>query len=321
MTGPLILVSQQAPVTAAPHRRRGHIVVGAFRIGLLALWLSVLSGLGHDPASWMAAINGDKWLSELAIPGTHDSGACRDPIYGPGTTKCQALSIASQLYLGIRFLDIRCRNREGKFQIYHGCVNQCLSFDNVIKNCYTFLQSNQSECVIMSIQEDCDSSFEDTFDSYTNDEPTRWYLKPYIPKLAEVRGKIVLLRRFSARHLPKGIDAHCWPENKRFTIKSANAHLEIQDIYKIHRVHSKMEEIRELYDDSAKGQPTWLYINFASGYKPILWIPRIQSGYVKINSVFKGPLPPGFASKRAITIFDFADWELASRIFEQNDFP
>jgi hypothetical protein len=39
-------------------------------------------------------------LSAITIPGTHDAGALYDPVYAPGTTKCQNLSISDQLIAG-----------------------------------------------------------------------------------------------------------------------------------------------------------------------------------------------------------------------------
>ena len=61
-----------------------------------------------DGNNWMGLLNGNLSLASLSIPGTHDSGASYE--YWSGTAKCQDISIASQLDIGIRFLDIRCRH-------------------------------------------------------------------------------------------------------------------------------------------------------------------------------------------------------------------
>ncbi len=76
---------------------------------------------------WMGALDGGTLLSALSIPGSHDSGALHEPLRG--TSRCQNLAIAEQLAIGVRYLDIRCRNVDNLFKIYHGRVSQLLNFE------------------------------------------------------------------------------------------------------------------------------------------------------------------------------------------------
>ena len=85
---------------------------------------------GGDPADWMAGAADARLLSELSIPGTHDSGAQYEPY--PGLSKNQDLTIAQQLAAGVRYLDIRCRNVDDRFSIYHGSIDQGQTFDDVL---------------------------------------------------------------------------------------------------------------------------------------------------------------------------------------------
>ncbi|MBN2843687.1 MAG: hypothetical protein JXM68_11380, partial [Sedimentisphaerales bacterium] len=50
--------------------------------------------------NWMQDLKDTALLSQLSIPGTHDSGARFEPI--GGTAKCQNLTIAEQLAIGVR---------------------------------------------------------------------------------------------------------------------------------------------------------------------------------------------------------------------------
>src|SRR5439155_23215825 len=131
-----------------------------------------------------------------------------------------------------RFVDIRCRHIGDAFAIHHGSIYQNMNFDDVLNACFSFLTSNPGECIIMSVKEEYDPSnntrtFEQTFDAYTAKNPTHWYLGDAVPTLGSVRGKIVLLRRFSAASTPKGIDATNWADNTTFTINNAASQLRV----------------------------------------------------------------------------------------------
>jgi len=179
----------------------------------------------YSLTNWMGALNSNYTLSQFSVPGSHDAGARYEPV--SGTAICQTLTISDQLNAGVRFLDIRCRHYYDAFTIHHGSVYQNLNFDDVLNACTSFLNSNPTECIIMSVKEEYNAAgntrtFEQTFDSYTAKNPGYWYLGANIPVLSSVRGKIVLLRRFSAVTTPKGIDASNWADNTTFTINNGS---------------------------------------------------------------------------------------------------
>src|SRR6202012_2643749 len=111
---------------------------------------------------------------------------------------------------GIRFVDIRCRHIDNRFDIHHGSAFQELTFQDVLEMTLVFLDPNPSETVVMSIKEEHDPTgntrtFEETFLWYleTNNCFDRWVLGDTMPKLGEARGKIVLFRRFENIEGPK----------------------------------------------------------------------------------------------------------------------
>lgn len=78
-----------------------------------------------DGPCWMSHVDGSKYLDELSIPGTHDSGTCsvdNDTEPQSSQAKCQQDYIPTQLLEGIRYFDIRLgRNDEnGDPGIDHG---------------------------------------------------------------------------------------------------------------------------------------------------------------------------------------------------------
>ena len=218
----------------------------------------------------MGNIDGTRRLSQLSIPGTHDSGALYEPL--GGTAKCQNTTITQQLNFGVRFLDIRCCDINDAFYIYHGSVDERQTFIQVLDQVIGFLNSNPSECVIMSVKSECTPSgttrsFEATFDSYVATNPSKWYLGSTVPALNTVRGQIVLLRRFSATALPKGIDATYWPDNAApgFT----GNYLAVEDWYVVTDNPTKWTYINNgLSAAFGDSNADILHLTFTSGYLP-----------------------------------------------------
>jgi 1-phosphatidylinositol phosphodiesterase len=220
----------------------------------------------------MASIADTRSLSELSIPGTHDSGARFEPY--PGIAKTQNLTIADQLAGGIRFFDMRCRNFDDQFLIYHGPIDQNQTFDEVLATMSGFLTAHPGEAVIMSVKEEVMSqgatmTFEQVFDGYVASSPSRWYLEPSVPLLGDVRGQIVLLRRFDATATPLGIDASPWADNATFTIANGAATLRIEDNYDLMDNDSKWSDITALLDEAQNGDPATLFLTYTSGFQTV----------------------------------------------------
>jgi len=147
---------------------------------------------------WMGALKGSLKLSQLSIPGTHDSCA----LYGGDLVECQSWTIPEQLSAGVRYLDIRCRPIENVFTIHHGQVYQKINFGTVMNQCIAFLKENPTECIIMSIKDEhrdksvTQDQFSAIFEKYRSKEPNFWYTSNRIPTLDQAKGKIVLIKRY-----------------------------------------------------------------------------------------------------------------------------
>jgi len=276
-----------------------------------------------DMSSWMSGLADNTSLLRISIPGTHDSGAMREVPSNSGTAKTQNLTIAEQLNAGVRFLDIRCRHIDNSFAIHHGAIYQNLNFDDVLNACFTFLANHPSETIIMSVKEEYNSSntnrsFESTFDSYIQKNPSRWDLGSSIPNLGQIRGKIKLLRRFSAEN-SKGINASSWADNTTFTINNTEAQLKVQDYYKVTNNDEKWNGIVSLLNEAKINSANTLFINFTSGYKPLIFgIPSIPSVSDQINPKLKTFFQNNVQGSYGIMPVDFINAELSELIVHTN---
>jgi 1-phosphatidylinositol phosphodiesterase len=262
-------------------------------------------GAAADSANWMATLDGKKWLSEFTIPGTHDSGALHEVMspFGPiaGTAQCQSIPISSQLDIGVRFLDIRCVIHNGGFEIYHGSVDQQVSFDSVVSDCVSFLNAHKGETILMSVKkehaQDDDEKFEAVFDSYTSRDTNVWRLENTLPTLNESRGKIVLFRRFDTSALPKGIAAAPgdWKDNQSFQINGP-VEIHVQDKYELHKKEEKWPAIQAALQEAFNGNPKVLYLNYTSAYVKRMFIPDIREAVNAVTpplSAYFENAPPG----------------------------
>ncbi|MBO9591806.1 MAG: phosphatidylinositol-specific phospholipase C [Niabella sp.] len=266
-------------------------------------------------AKWMAAVDDAKILTELTIPGTHDSCAydvssinygyllylleilpAAEPVtlflkalIALGTpiaihvarslAQCQTLDIPAQLNKGIRFLDIRLKKEENTLQAYHGIIKLPLTFPEIMRACYDFLNHNPEETIIISINNEGSGS--NPIDGLVASEIARhtekWYTGTAVPQLRQVRGKAVLLRRYAAASAANqiGIEAHrVWPNEKNPQVENVKndhgQHFSIQDDYNgyqltelDHKFKNHVKPFLELA--AAKKYPGNLFINFTSG--------------------------------------------------------
>ena len=121
-----------------------------------------------DSADWMGKLPDEMPLNAIVIPGTHDSGT--QYVQLAFFSKCQALSIGSQLEAGFRYLDIRLSVDGERMRLKHGFTDcktgpmpwsAALSLEDVLRQCYTFLAEHPTETVIFAVkQEHGDESVE-----------------------------------------------------------------------------------------------------------------------------------------------------------------
>lgn len=141
-------------------------------------------------------------------------------------SKCQNLTLPEQLNTGIRFVDIRCRHYQDKLFLHHGSEYLGVDFNYALKACRDFLKAHPTECIIMSVKEEHvpaenEKSFDEVFTDYVSPFLNLLHYDSNIPKLGDVRGKVVLFRRFYVRPENNttqwGIDMTAWVSDTTFS--------------------------------------------------------------------------------------------------------
>lgn len=195
-------------------------------------------------SNWMASIPDNILLSELNIPGTHDSGTCYSlsEVY---YTQCHDLQIDEQLERGIRVFDIRLdcgyysafrkwlndeysidytdlNLQHGPFTCFKDLSHE-LYFTDVLNWVQRFLKTYPSETVVLKVTNECNLSTGDSGSKLVK-EALRDFAKNYadsynaicytgsehaeVPTLGSVRGKMLILTDYDGKTLTKYED-HC----------------------------------------------------------------------------------------------------------------
>lgn len=154
---------------------------------------------------WMRTIDGQKPISLINIPGTHNSATRYIPFRY--LCRCQDKSITEQLVLGVRYLDLRIELYKGGLKLVHSVID-CrpgpLSFkklwlEDIVEECACFVRENPSETVIMNFQTDDGKDLTGTsdvlYEKYILKGPGLWFTENRIPFLDECRGKLIFARR------------------------------------------------------------------------------------------------------------------------------
>lgn len=159
-------------------------------------------------ADWMKKLPDDLLLSDILIPGTHDSATRYVQL--PWFSKCQDLSISEQLEAGYRYLDIRLGDVEKGADyppLMHG-FTKCktrplggtLTLDQMLADCYGFLNQHPSETILFAVKHEHEDAPAEKVQgqllSFAAAREGSWLLTDTIPTLGEARGRLVLLRRW-----------------------------------------------------------------------------------------------------------------------------
>jgi 1-phosphatidylinositol phosphodiesterase len=197
-------------------------------------------------SDWMAMLDDSRPLSEVVLPGTHDSATANVQL--AYFSKCQALDIGGQLEAGFRYLDIRLGVSKDKLKLMHGFTNcttsgwpwaGTLTFDSVLGQCYDFLSAHPTETIVLAVKHEHGSEtaeqFEAILSAYISEKPEAWLLTDAIPTVGEARGKLVLLRHYEDPTQPDptlGIKCF-WKKQKGNDDVSLNAAVHDEGSYRL----------------------------------------------------------------------------------------
>lgn len=326
------------------------VMIGIIVVILIALFVSDDNNINavtvdmdvpySDTANWMSYINDDVYLSQITIPGTHDSCA-RNVMLGY-VMRCQDTDISTQLDNGYRYLDLRVaiddKNGANRLKLVHNFANchkegnlfsDYLYFEDVTKALYSFLQQHPAESVIVNIKIEDDTHSVSDIQKLLLDEikanKDYWYTEDEIPTLGDVRGRVVLATRFKDEQ-GSGITGlnMSWSEQDNKIPADIpyelyvfdNYRLWVQDRYK-YSVEDKYEAVVDGLENCEADEST-LFFNFVStSGDGKIGHPR---GYAKaLNELLmEYNLKPD--TSYGIIIVDFGDDNLARHIYYTNSF-
>lgn len=269
-----------------------------------------------EVSNWMSKLDKKTKITELSIPGSHDSGATHSILDIAG--KCQDLSITDQLNIGVRYFDIRLQLVKDKLQVVHSFVSQDLSFESVISSLATFVRDNPYEFVFMSIKEEAkaissNKKFEDVLKTdLSKYEPYISYEDTLPETVWDARGKIHLLSRYKGSTV--GVPSYNgWRDDDTFIMGD----FYVQDNYDISDVNDKKKDILDTIDYSLNNSDK-LVLNFTSAVLDNDFPPLYSGGTARIiNPWLKDELKDKEGSL-GIMVMDFVTSELCDLVIRRN---
>lgn len=147
---------------------------------------------GSYDVPWMAAIPDFHTLSQITIPGTHDSMA----LYGGPEVERQAWSLSDQLRAGIRFLDLKVFGLGDTLYVMHGVLYQRSTLKEVLDTVRAFLSEYKSEAVLIRVQPESfeKSTVNKMVQSLIGNDQNVW-VSSGMPSMGQIRGKIVFVQK------------------------------------------------------------------------------------------------------------------------------
>ncbi len=325
--------------TASTYEDVGSLTGAALTAEERNVWFSNESDIDYTRQDWMGDLPGDLLISELSVPGTHETMAR----FGGPAPRCQTLTLDRQLNAGLRAFDIRLRHIENVFAIHHAGYFQNAFFgDDVLQVFVDFLAAHPTETIFMRVKrehnvKDVTRSFGETF---------AWYMSMYgsavwqttdnstYPTLGEVRGKIVILQNCRADEDDDGtcvegmfepVKEYGYPWNDLF----------IQDDYVVYWTHASMngkaDSIRYHFENAILGDPADMYVNFTSGsagMNPVdvargIWIPfRYSDGMNERTYRYLSLLlAQDYIGRLGVVMSDFPGAGLIDVIIAHNGLP
>lgn len=110
--------------------------------------------LSKSPENWMSKLDESKHLTEINMPGSHDSGSftLTDPVKSVWA-KTQGKDYLTQMKSGVRFFDIRGRaSADNMISVHHGMVYLHHELGKFLDDAKYYLSAYPNETIVMSMK-------------------------------------------------------------------------------------------------------------------------------------------------------------------------
>lgn len=284
-----------------------------------------------DTEKWMSLVSDNALLSQLSLPGTHESMA----MYGRNST-CQEWTLLQQLRNGLRVFDIRLRYLPGEhntnFSIHHSEDYQHAFLDKgfdhtddslffVLDECLSFLLQNPSECIVLLMKQEKSAqnrqTFYDAFWQIINSRGNQiqidklFYRGNVVPRLGKstdadsARGKIVFAFVDGKDDQLTTPQRGLYWGNIDFQVDSTNLQpgqqpgVDVENHWQ-DSMNEKWGKVVPHLDKALQCQPsnnTWFITYLSASHAPALgWFPKDYATYLlpKLQNYMEGKLaePP-----------------------------
>ncbi len=218
--------------------------------------------IDKSKCTWMKNIDGNRPVSTISMPGTHDSGSANYPkkselLFHDGHT--QNFPVLTQLEDGIRAFDIRLRH-----DLHYGhYIKLYDSFDSTMVQWDKFLDKYPSEFIVALIGSDeggrWNKELTENYRRLISQYPHR-FVEDFSPSapIDSVRGKILVLRRQKACPYGRLIT---FADNATFDYKGFH----VEDIYRPQNSKKKLNAVeKNIREASENKNPNKWFMTFNS---------------------------------------------------------
>ncbi|MBN6710091.1 hypothetical protein JFL47_02395 [Haemophilus haemoglobinophilus] len=270
---------------------------------------------------WITECDPDLRITELMIPGTHDSATstCYERYY-----RTQDLSLAEQLDCGVRFLDIRLRR---EMVAAHREWISDISAEEIFEKCGEFLQKNPQEFVLMRIQnaneqKDDFPEYAEALLSKVQQYKSLFYAwdksqiaqdgNPIWPRIAQTAGKIIPIECAPPNMLVNKINGELWAANWH-----ENTQILLQDLWNGPTLEEKSLAIKSLVEQSGIVDLDKLLLNHISATNGELQYP---DAYAEQLNKYASQLWQQLARRsfRGVQIYDFINPSICQELLRLN---
>lgn len=270
---------------------------------------------------WMYFLPDDLHLSEISIPGTHDSMSFNTITIMGAFARCQYpyMSIERQLSSGVRYFDIRV---DEDMITVHGMVSMQINFADVIKK-FAFFVSKSREFLVVRIKaelskvlidrENAEREFFSKMGRILSD-----YVDYFVdtnvlrsdPKIEKLRGKIVLIDDMTFQN------SSISNPSMKFWRGIHKNDVQMQDEFRHPEYDFKLKKITDFYESGIKSNK--IRINHVSAEGVPFTSPEKYASY--LNPKVKSYLNLTMKQHLGITVFDYVDEELCKSVIAHNSF-
>ena len=262
----------------------------------------------------MSRCAGDRRITELLLPGTHDTmtASCPERYY-----HTQTMSLEEQLAAGVRFLDLRLR-REMK-AAHREWISE-IDADEIFSACAAFLAQYPTETLLMRIQNANEKK--DDYEAYgaaLKERIEKWEGlfyhwnegAPAWMTLDACAGKIVAIECSPPAMGFGRIHGRKWAENWH-----ENAAISLQDLWDGPTVEEKQTAIQAQMDASCRLPQTVLSLSHISATNGV---PGFPDAFADALNPYSLALLSEYPKARGVLIYDFITPEICREVFEKNN--